>query len=77
MLEGGERYFLNKILEESFNVPVIFNSEKNYIEDCYSSFGLFMKGNKNKTSIVFLSFQQHLLQLSYKKHLDKSLMPKN
>ena len=29
-------------------------SEKNYIEDCYSSFGLFMKGNKNNnTSIVF------------------------
>ena len=26
---------------------------KNYIEDCYSSFGLFMKGNKNNTSIVF------------------------
>jgi hypothetical protein len=26
MLEGGERYFLNKILEESFNVPIIFNS---------------------------------------------------
>jgi hypothetical protein len=27
--------------------------KKNYIEDCYSSFGLFMKGNKNITSIVF------------------------
>ena len=26
---------------------------KNYIEDCYSWFGLFMKGNKNITSIVF------------------------
>ena len=30
-------------------IPII----KNYIEDCYSSFGLFMKGNKNITSIVF------------------------
>jgi hypothetical protein len=32
----------------------VSKSEKNYIEDCYSSFGLFMKGNKNNnTSIVF------------------------
>jgi hypothetical protein len=31
----------------------VSKSEKNYIEDCYSSFGLFMKGNKNITSIVF------------------------
>ena len=31
----------------------VSKSEKNYIEDCYSSFGLFMKGNENNTSIVF------------------------
>ena len=35
------------------NYKIVSQSEKNYIEDCYSSFGLFMKGNKNITSIVF------------------------
>ena len=35
------------------NYKIVSKPEKNYIEDCYSSFGLFMKGNKNITSIVF------------------------
>ena len=32
---------------------MLLSQNRNYIEDCYSSFGLFMKGNENKTSIDF------------------------
>ena len=40
-----------KIVSKTVHTPP--SPLKNYIEHCYSSFGLFMKGNKNIISMIF------------------------